>query len=109
MTLSYQEVKALATGNPVLLDQAKAEPGLVRLERIERTQPCASRCPRRSRRTTPRSRDAGCRPRFPIALAEDGALIPRRLSAGRQGVRAILHVGCHGPNTAASRHRLSSG
>jgi hypothetical protein len=36
VTLSYQEVKALATGNPLLLDQAKAEGELARLERLER-------------------------------------------------------------------------
>ena len=36
VTLSYQEVKALATGNPLLLDQAKAEAELTRLERLER-------------------------------------------------------------------------
>jgi len=36
VTLSYQEVKALATGNPLLLDQAKAEAELARLERLER-------------------------------------------------------------------------
>jgi hypothetical protein len=34
--LTYQEVKALATGNPLLLDQAKAEAELARLERLER-------------------------------------------------------------------------
>ncbi len=36
MTLSFQEVKALATGNPLLLEQAKAESELARLERLER-------------------------------------------------------------------------
>jgi hypothetical protein len=36
VTLSFQEVKALATGNPLLLEQAKAEAELVRLERLER-------------------------------------------------------------------------
>jgi N12 class adenine-specific DNA methylase len=35
--LTYQEVKALATGNPLLLDQAQAEADLTRLERLERT------------------------------------------------------------------------
>jgi len=34
--LSYQEVKALATGNPLLLDQAQAQAELTRLERLER-------------------------------------------------------------------------
>jgi N12 class adenine-specific DNA methylase/predicted RNA methylase len=34
--LTYQEVKALATGNPLLLDQAKAEAELARLERLDR-------------------------------------------------------------------------
>ncbi len=34
--LTYQEVKALATGNPLLLDQAQAEADLTRLERLER-------------------------------------------------------------------------
>jgi N12 class adenine-specific DNA methylase len=36
VTLSYQEVKALATGNPLLLEQARAEAELTRLERLER-------------------------------------------------------------------------
>jgi hypothetical protein len=36
VTLSYQEVKALATGNPLLLEQARAEAELARLERLER-------------------------------------------------------------------------
>jgi hypothetical protein len=36
VTLSYQEVKALATGNPLLLEQAKADAELARLERLER-------------------------------------------------------------------------
>jgi len=36
VTLSFQEVKALATGNPLLLEQAKAEAELARLERLER-------------------------------------------------------------------------
>jgi hypothetical protein len=34
--LTYQEVKALATGNPLLLDHAQAEAELARLERLER-------------------------------------------------------------------------
>jgi N12 class adenine-specific DNA methylase/SAM-dependent methyltransferase len=34
--LSYQEVKALATGNPLWLDQAQAQADLARLERLER-------------------------------------------------------------------------
>lgn len=34
--LTYQEVKALATGNPLLLDQAQADAELARLERLER-------------------------------------------------------------------------
>jgi hypothetical protein len=34
--LTYQEVKALATGNPLLLEQAQAEAELARLERLER-------------------------------------------------------------------------
>jgi N12 class adenine-specific DNA methylase len=34
--LTYQEVKALATGNPLLLEQARAEAELARLERTER-------------------------------------------------------------------------
>jgi hypothetical protein len=34
--LSYTEVKALATGNPLLLDKAKADADLTRLERAER-------------------------------------------------------------------------
>jgi N12 class adenine-specific DNA methylase/SAM-dependent methyltransferase len=34
--LTYQEVKALATGNPLLLDQAQAQADLARLERLER-------------------------------------------------------------------------
>src|SRR5256885_16699460 len=32
VTLSFQEVKALATGNPLLLEQAKADAELARLE-----------------------------------------------------------------------------
>ncbi|TMC01271.1 MAG: helicase [Chloroflexi bacterium] len=36
VTLSYQEVKALATGNPMLLEQAQADAELARLERLER-------------------------------------------------------------------------
>jgi hypothetical protein len=35
-TLSYQEVKALATGNPLLLDQAQAQADVTRLQRLER-------------------------------------------------------------------------
>jgi hypothetical protein len=35
-TLSYQEVKALAAGNPLLLDKARADADLARLERLER-------------------------------------------------------------------------
>lgn len=35
-TLSYTEVKALATGNPLLLDHANAQTELTRLERLER-------------------------------------------------------------------------
>lgn len=35
-TLSYNEVKALATGNPLLLDQAEAKAEVTRLERLER-------------------------------------------------------------------------
>jgi hypothetical protein len=35
-TLSYTEVKALATGNPMLMDKAKADAELTRLERAER-------------------------------------------------------------------------
>jgi N12 class adenine-specific DNA methylase/SAM-dependent methyltransferase len=34
--LTYQEVKALATGNPMLLEQAQADAELARLERLER-------------------------------------------------------------------------
>lgn len=34
--LSYHEVKALATGNPLLLDQAEAKATLTRLERLQR-------------------------------------------------------------------------
>jgi N12 class adenine-specific DNA methylase len=34
--LSYSEVKALATGNPLLLDQAQAQAEVTRLERLER-------------------------------------------------------------------------
>lgn len=34
--LSYNEVKALATGNPLLLDQARAQADLTRLERLAR-------------------------------------------------------------------------
>src|SRR6266508_2983714 len=34
--LSYSEVKALATGNPLLLDQAQPQADLTRLERLER-------------------------------------------------------------------------
>lgn len=34
--LSFDEVKALATGNPLLLDKAKADAELTRLERLER-------------------------------------------------------------------------
>jgi hypothetical protein len=34
--LSYQEVKALATGNPLLLDHAQAQADVTRLERLER-------------------------------------------------------------------------
>ena len=34
--LSYSEVKALATGNPLLLDQAQAQADVTRLERLER-------------------------------------------------------------------------
>src|SRR5213595_2102299 len=34
--LSYSEVKALATGNPLLLDQAQAHADVTRLERLER-------------------------------------------------------------------------
>jgi N12 class adenine-specific DNA methylase len=36
-TLSYNEVKALATGNPLLLEQAKVEAEVTRLERLART------------------------------------------------------------------------
>ncbi len=36
VTLSFQEVKALATGNPLLLEQARADAELARLERLER-------------------------------------------------------------------------
>jgi N12 class adenine-specific DNA methylase len=36
-TLSYSEVKALAAGNPLLLDKARADAELVRLERLERS------------------------------------------------------------------------
>lgn len=36
VALSFQEVKALATGNPLLLEQARAEADLARLERLER-------------------------------------------------------------------------
>ena len=35
--LSYNEVKALATGNPLLLDQAQAQADVARLERLERS------------------------------------------------------------------------
>ncbi|MGD9526384.1 MAG: helicase-related protein [Dehalococcoidia bacterium] len=35
--LSYNEVKALATGNPLLLDKAQADADLTRLERLERS------------------------------------------------------------------------
>jgi N12 class adenine-specific DNA methylase len=35
--LSYNEVKALATGNPLLLDQAQAQADFARLERLERS------------------------------------------------------------------------
>jgi hypothetical protein len=35
--LSYNEVKALAAGNPLLLDKAKADNELTRLERLERS------------------------------------------------------------------------
>jgi N12 class adenine-specific DNA methylase len=35
--LSYNEVKALATGNPLLLEHAKAEAEVTRLERLERS------------------------------------------------------------------------
>ncbi|GAA4554905.1 SNF2-related protein [Pseudonocardia xishanensis] len=35
--LSYNEVKALAAGNPLLLDKAKADADLARLERLERS------------------------------------------------------------------------
>lgn len=34
--LSYNEVKALATGNPLLLDHAQATTELTRLERLAR-------------------------------------------------------------------------
>jgi len=34
--LTFQEVKALATGNPLLLDQAQAQADVARLERLER-------------------------------------------------------------------------
>src|SRR6266498_812989 len=34
--LSYNEVKALATGNPLLLDQAQAQADVTRLDRLER-------------------------------------------------------------------------
>ncbi len=34
--LSYNEVKALATGNPLLMDKAEADAELTRLERAER-------------------------------------------------------------------------
>ena len=34
--LSYSEVKALATGNPLLLDEAQAQADVTRLERLER-------------------------------------------------------------------------
>jgi N12 class adenine-specific DNA methylase/SAM-dependent methyltransferase len=36
VALSYQEVKAIATGNPLLIEQAEAEAELTRLERLER-------------------------------------------------------------------------
>lgn len=36
VALSYNEVKALATGNPLLLDQAKLQSEVQRLERLER-------------------------------------------------------------------------
>jgi hypothetical protein len=35
--LSYNEVKALATGNPLLLDQAALQAEVTRLERLERS------------------------------------------------------------------------
>ena len=35
--LSYNEVKALSTGNPLLLDKAQADADLTRLERLERS------------------------------------------------------------------------
>jgi hypothetical protein len=34
--VSYSEVKALATGNPLLIDKARANAELARLERAER-------------------------------------------------------------------------
>jgi hypothetical protein len=36
-TLSFNEVKALASGNPLLLDKAKADAELTRLDRLERS------------------------------------------------------------------------
>lgn len=36
-TLSFNEVKALAAGNPLLMDKAKADADLTRLERLERS------------------------------------------------------------------------
>ena len=37
--LSFSEVKALATGNPLLMDKAEADAALARLQRAERAHP----------------------------------------------------------------------
>jgi N12 class adenine-specific DNA methylase len=86
--LSYNEVKALATGNPLLLDHAEAQADVARLERLERAHHHAAGSLRFTIRDTERTID------FLQARVEAvDAAIARRVST--RGDAFAMTVGEH--------------
>jgi hypothetical protein len=76
--LTFQEVKALATGNPLLLDQAQAQADVARLERLERAHDRGQADLRRSLR----SHQAELRGLGDVLAAAQAAIASRRDTRG---------------------------
>jgi N12 class adenine-specific DNA methylase len=88
--LSYNEVKALAAGNPLLIDHAQAQAELTRLERLQRAHRHGQDSLRYTIATTTRSLES-LRQRLSATDAAIGRRVDTRADAFTMTVNSIAH------------------
>ena len=96
--LSYNEVKALAAGNPLLIDHAQAQAELTRLERLERAHRHGQDSLRYTIRTTTRSLES-----LRQRLAATEAAITRRVDTRGDAFAMTVNNIAHTARTEAGQ------